>query len=304
MAVAVAFYSYGGPEVLRTIDVPDEQAGPGQVRVRVVTAGVNPVDCKLRAGFFAGKVDVTFPARLGNEFAGVVDQVGTDVAGVAVGSEVLGFTAGQAYAQHVVVGAEQVAVKPAGLPWDVAGGLSAVGQTAYNALAELRVESGDIVLIHAAAGGVGTIATQLAHQRGAMVIGTARESNHDYLRSLGATPVTYGDGLADRVRELAPSGVDAVLDAIGGEAIDVSLDVAKDRDRIGTLASEDAQARYGIRRLRGTRSAETLAELAELVAAGSLLLPVRNTFALTDAAAAHREVETGHVRGKIVLNVD
>jgi enoyl reductase len=304
VAVAVAFDSYGGPEVLRAIDVVDEQPGPGQVRVRVRSAGVNPVDCKFRRGYFEGKLDVKFPARLGNEFAGTVDQTGPDVTGIIVGTDVLGFSAGVAYAQYVVVGADQVTAKPAGLAFDVAGGLSAVGQTAYNALRELGVHEGDTLLIHAAAGGVGTIATQLARRLGATVIGTASERNHDYLRSLGAQPVTYGAGLADRVRRLAPSGVDAVLDAIGDEeAIESSLVLAKDRDRIGTLAREDVD-RFGIRRLRGTRSAAILGELANQVATGALRLPVWRTFPLVDAADAHREVETGHVRGKVVLTVD
>lgn len=302
MALAVAFDSYGGPDVLRTIDVPVEQTGPGQVRVRVHAAGVNPVDCKLRRGYFEGKADVTFPARLGNEFAGVVDQTGPDV-GIATGTEVLGFTSGQAYAQFVVVGADQVTPKPAELPFDVAGGLSAVGQTAYHAVRELAVGEGDTLLVHAAAGGVGTVATQLARRLGATVIGTASERNHDYLRSLGAQPVTYGAGLADRVRRLAPSGVDAVLDAIGDDgAIEASLVLAKQRDRIGTLGREDV-SRFGIRRLRGTRSAAVLTELADLVAGGALRLPVWRTFPLAGAADAHREVEAGHVRGKVVLIV-
>jgi enoyl reductase len=303
VVLAVVFYSYGGPDVLRTIDVSEPVAGPGQVRVRVRTAGVNPVDCKLRSGYFQGKVDVTFPQRLGNEFAGVVDQVGADVTDVEVGADVLGFTAAHAYAQYAVVDADQVTPKPPNLPWDTAGGLSAVGQTAYNALAELKVGPGDTVLIHAAAGGVGTVATQLARQRGATVIGTAGEANHDYLRSLGATPVRYGDGLVERVRRLAPSGVDAVLDAIGGPAIDASLELVDDRTRIGTLVSEDAVVRYGIRRLRGVRSAETLAVLAAQVAAGTLRLPVWRAFPLVEAAQAHREVEAGHVRGKVILTV-
>lgn len=305
MSVAVGFHSYGGPDVLRIMEVADEDPGPGQVRVRVRAAGVNPVDCKLRSGFFAGKVDVRFPARLGNEFAGVVAQVGADVTDVSVGEEVLGFAAGQAYAQYVVVGADQVTRKPAALPVEVAGGLSAVGQTAHNALRELNVGSGETLLIHAAAGGVGTIATQLARDLGATVIGTASDRNHEYLRSLGALPVTYGPGLVDRVRQLAPSGVDAVLDLIGHDsAIEASLELTEDHARIGTLASEDAQDRYGVRRLRGARSAALLAELATEAANGALRLPIWRTFALADAAAAHREVGGGHVRGKVVLTVE
>lgn len=300
----MAFSSYGGPEVLEKIDVPEPVAGAGQVRVRVRTAGVNPVDCRLRRGYFQGKVKVEFPQRLGNEFAGVIDQAGEDVDDLQVGAAVLGFTAAEAYAEYVVVGADQVTAKPPDLAWEVAGGLSAVGQTAHNALEELRVGSGETVLIHAAAGGVGTVATQLARQRGANVIGTAGAKNHDYLRSLGATPVQYGDGLAEQVRHLAPSGVDAVLDAIGGEAIPASVELCADRDRIGTLVSEDAPVQYGIRRLRGVRSARLLGDLAAQAATGTLRVPIWRTFPLTQAADAHTESETGHVRGKVILVVE
>jgi enoyl reductase len=301
--MAIAFSAYGGPQVLHQIEVPVTDPGPGEVRVRVRNAGVNPVDCKLRRGDFAGRVPVTFPQRLGNEFAGLVDAVGDGVANVCVADPVLGFTAAQAYAEYVVVGCDQVVARPVEVPWEVAGALSAVGQTASNALDELRVGSGDTVLIHAAAGGVGTVATQLARQRGATVIGTASWGNHEYLRSLGATPVMYGDGLADRIRALAPAGVDAVLDAIGGDAIPTSVAVGKERDRIGTLVDEEAAAAYGIHRLRGVRSADTLAKLAAQVAEGTLVLPISRVFPIVEVAEAHRIVEAGHVRGKVVLEV-
>jgi enoyl reductase len=291
----------GAPDDRRGRPGAGAGTGPG-ARTR---GGGQPGRLQAQARVLRGQGRGSVPARLGNEFAGVVDQVGEGVGDALLGSEVLGFTAGEAYAQYVVVGADQVTAKPAGLPFEVAGGLSAVGQTAFNAMRELGIRSGETLLVHAAAGGVGTVATQLAHQLGAAVIGTASERNHDYLRSLGAQPVVYGDGLVDRVRELAPSGVDAVLDAIGDDgAIEASLALAKDRGRIGTIAREDAPELYGIRRLRGVRSAAILAELAERAAAGSLVLPVWRTFPLADAAAAHREVETGHVRGKVVLTVE
>ncbi|MEO3930650.1 NADP-dependent oxidoreductase [Micromonosporaceae bacterium B7E4] len=302
MSTRIVFYEYGDPDVLRRVDGPDPEAGPGQIRVRVRTAGVNPVDCKLRSGAFAGLgPPVTFPRTLGNEFAGVVDQIGEGVSEVSVQDEVLGFATAAAYAEHVLVTPQQITAKPTGLDWEVAGSLSAVGQTAYNALRELGVEAGETVLVHAAAGGVGTVAVQLAVARGAHVIGTASERNHDYLRSLGATPVSYGDGLVDRVRALAPSGVDAALDAVGGAAVTASLELVPDRDRIGTLVDQGAADQYGIKRLRGVRSAAILAELAELAAAGRLRLPIWKAFPLKDAADAHREVETGHVRGKVTL---
>ncbi|WP_019819646.1 NADP-dependent oxidoreductase [Saccharomonospora saliphila] len=303
MATAIAFSAYGGPDVLKLTDVEVPEPGPGQVRVRVRAAGVNPIDCKLRGGAFADSDD-TFPQRLGNEFAGTIERVGPDVTRFSAGDDVLGFTVMEAYAEAVVVGVEQITAKPAALPWPVAGALSAVGQTAYNALTELRVAEGETLLVHAAAGGVGTVATQLARRLGASVVGTASERNHEYLTSLGAVPVTYGAGLVDRVRAAAPQGVDAALDAIGGDAIDASLALVADRDRIGTLVDAEAAAREGFRRLRGQRSAELLAELAALAADGALQLPVSNTYPLAEAARAHREVETGHVRGKVVLTLD
>ncbi|WAZ24648.1 NADP-dependent oxidoreductase [Streptomyces cinnabarinus] len=301
MATAIVFSAYGGPEVLGPLEIEEPVAGPGEVRVRVRAAGVNPVDVKLRRGDFAGLVPVTFPQRLGNEFAGVIDQVGADVTGFAAGDEVLGFTAMAAYTEVLTVPADSVTGKPDALPWELAGVLSAVGQTACNALRELKVASGDTLLVHAAAGGVGTVAIQLARRLGARVIGTASERNHAYLRALGAEPVVYGDGLAERVRALAPEGVDVVLDAVGGASVDASLELVADRARIGTTVDQKAADEHGIVRLRGARSAGMLAELAGLAARGELVLPIAAAHPLAAAAEAHREVETGHVRGKVVL---
>jgi enoyl reductase len=305
MASSVVFRSYGDPDVLELVEVPAPTAGEKEVRVRVRAAGVNPVDCKIRRGAFAtaDEPDV-FPQTLGNEFAGVVDQVGSAVTGVSVGDEVLGFATATAYAEYVVVPAEQVTGKPAGLAWEAAGSLSAVGQTAYHALRTLQVAAGETLLVHAAAGGVGTVAVQLARHQGATVIGTASPRNHPYLRALGVTPVPYGDDLVERVQVMAPGGVDAALDAVGGAAIPASLELVSDRSRVGTLVDQEAATRYGIHRLRGARSAETLAELAALAASGVLRLSIWRSFPLAAAAEAHREVETGHVRGKVVLTVD
>ena len=301
MSRAVVFDAYGGPEVLRVVEVPAPEPGPGQIRVRVRAAGVNPIDAKVRGGRLDGRFPVAFPQTLGNEFAGVVDRLGAGVTGCRAGAEVFGFTSMAAYADHVLVGADQVAAKPADLPWVTAAALSAVGQTAYHALRILAVGRGETLLVHAAAGGVGTVAVQLARRLGATVIGTASEGNHDYLRSLGATPVTYGAGLAERVRGLAPGGVDAVLDCVGAGAVRASLDLVADRRRIGTTADETAAGSYGVHRVRYDRSADTLAELARLHGAGDLVLPIARTFALEAAPDAHRAIETGHVRGKIVL---
>ncbi|WP_396990627.1 NADP-dependent oxidoreductase [Nonomuraea sp. C10] len=303
MMRAAAFAEFGGPEVLRVMELPAPQAGPGQVRVRVRTAGVQPFDAAVRAGWTPPGVTGGLPRIPGNEFAGVVDQVGEGVTGVTAGAEVLGFSLLRCYAEYVVVDAGDVTPKPASMPWEVAGSLTAGAQTAELALEGLAVTEGDTLLVHAAAGAVGTVAVQVAGMRGATVIGTAREENHAYLRDLGAIPVAYGAGLADRVRALAPGGVDAALDGAGGDALEVSLELVKDRDRILTLVEHDRAAELGIKVTRGTRSAERLARYAALYAEGRLKFPVRGTYPLERAADAHREIETRHGAGKIVITV-
>jgi NADPH:quinone reductase-like Zn-dependent oxidoreductase len=302
MNIVMAFHSYGPPEVLEAIAADPPRAAEGQVRIRVLAAGVQPVDTYVRSGRFAARLPpVPFPQTLGNEFAGVVDEVGDGVTEVTAGDEVIGFTLRAAYATFVVVPASHIVPKPPEMPWREAGALSASGQTACTALKDLRVGRGETVLIHAAAGGVGTIATQLARVWGATVIGTASAANHDYLRALGAIPVTYGDGLIERVRVIAPDGVDAVLDAIGGPALPASIAVAKQRDRIGSIADPAAASALGVRFLQTRRSREQLLELLDLYRAGQLKVMIWKSFPMADAARAHREVETGHVRGKVVL---
>ncbi|MGH8447603.1 MAG: NADP-dependent oxidoreductase [Solimonas sp.] len=304
---AVVFAAYGGPDVLETRAVPRPLPGPGQVRVRVRAAGVQPADAKLRAGRPAGRawpLPVRFPQMLGNEFAGAIDRLGPGADEFAVGDEVLGWAVLSCYAEYVVVSPAQIVAKPPAMPWAVAGALSASGQTAYAALQALNVGRGDTLLIHAAAGGVGSAAVQLARRHGATVIGTASAANHDYLRGLGATPVAYGPGLVERVRALAPLGIDAALDAIGDEALVASVALGIDRGRIGTLADPAAAERLGVRSLRTRRSLACLNELVELHGSGALDVTVRRTYALHEAAAAHRELDSGHGRGKLVLLID
>ncbi|GAA2901980.1 NADP-dependent oxidoreductase [Streptosporangium fragile] len=300
---AAAFHEFGGPEVLRVTEIATPEAGEGQVRVRVRAAGVQPFDVAVRRGWTPAGVTGDLPRVPGNEFAGVVDQVGAGVTGISPGAEVLGFTLLNAYAEYVVVPAENVTPKPAAMPWEVAGGFTAGTQTAHIALRQLEVGEGDTVLVHAAAGGVGTAAVQLARLWGATVIGTAREENHDYLRSLGAIPVAYGEGLLERVRALAPGGVDKVLDGAGGEALDVSLRLVKP-ERVITLVEHGKAAELGVQLTRGVRLASRLAELAALHAEGRLVFPVRRTYPLRRAADAHREVEGRHGRGKVVITID
>lgn len=300
---ALAFSRYGGPDVLEIIDVPEPAVGAGQVRVRVKAAGVQSFEAKLRRGDLRGYVPVTFPQRLGNELAGVIDAVGEGVTALSVNDEVLGYTTLQADAELVTVEAAQVTRKPTEMGWEVAGALSASGQTAYLALRSLEVGKDDVVLIHAAAGGVGTAATQLALAWGAKVIGTASEVNHDYLRSLGAIPVTYGDGLAERVRLIAPDGVDAALDAVGGVANEASIAVVKDKSRAGTIVDYAAAHRLGIRLLGGERSVEILAELSNMHVSGKLQVPISLSVPMEHAAEAHRQIDTGHSRGRVVLTI-
>ncbi|MFD9943292.1 NADP-dependent oxidoreductase [Nonomuraea sp. NPDC059023] len=298
---AAAFAEFGGPEVLKVMELPAPQAGPGQVRVRVKAAGVQPYDTAVRAGWTPPGITGDLPRVPGNEFAGVIDQVGEGVTGFAIGAEVLGFTQLNAYAEYAVVPSGSVTPKPAGLAWEVAGAMTAGVQTAEIAMDNLAIGSGDTLLIHGAAGSVGGAATQIARRRGATVIGTARAVNHDYLRDLGAIPVEYGPGLADRVRALAPGGVTAALDGAGGEALEVSLELVADRDRILTLFEHDKAAGLGIRTTVGERLAERLGRYAALVAAGEFKYHIRSTYHLSEAADAHREMETGHGRGKIAI---
>ncbi|GII79358.1 oxidoreductase [Sphaerisporangium rufum] len=301
MARIVVFEEYGGPEVLRVIETADPRPAAGQIRVRVRAAGVQPFDAFYRRGDFARYRPATFPARLGNEVAGVVDAAGQDATGFAPGDEVIAFVDAVGYADTVVAPATSAVHRPPGMPWPEAGALSASGQTADTALDELGVTAGDTLLVHAAAGGVGSFAVQLAVARGATVIGTASERNHEYLRAFGAIPVTYGPGLAERVRALAPGGITAALDCVGGQANEVSVELLGSPDRAVTLADWDAGRRVGVRRVGTGRSAARLARLLAHYEKGTLQVPVTATFPLDQAPAAHRAIETGHTRGKIVL---
>lgn len=299
---AAALESFGPPEVLRLTELEEPHAGPGQVRVRVRAAGVLPFDLRVRTGWAPPTVALDLPVVPGNEFAGVVDELGDGVSGFAVGDEVLGYCVLGAYAELLTVAADQVVAKPADMPWEVAAAYPGNAQGARMALEAIGVGQGDTVLIHAAAGGLGSFSVQLARVLGAStVIGTASEANHDHLRSLGAIPVTYGDGLVERVREVAPGGVDAALDAAGPEALRASVELVEDRQRIRTMISFEEAAALGVPDLTGTRSAQRLAELVALHGQGRIRIHVRRTYPLADAAGAHRDVGSGHGRGKVVL---
>ncbi|MER5638591.1 NADP-dependent oxidoreductase [Kitasatospora sp. NPDC002227] len=306
---AIAIRRYGGPEVVEYTELPDPKVGPDSVLVRVKAAGVNPVDWKIREGYLDGMIDAHFPLVMGWDLAGVVQAVGGGVTEYAVGDEVIGYVRKDCvehgtYAELVAAPVRTLARKPAALDWAAAGGLPLAGLTAYQGLVKaLRLAAGETVLIHAAAGGVGSLAVQIGVSLGARVIGTASERNHDWLRGLGAEPVAHGEGLAERVRELAPDGVDAALDLVGGGMAALSAELVRDRTRIASVAD------YGVVALGGhyvwvRPDAADLTALADLADAGKLSVPVASTFPLAQAASAQALNAEGRTRGKIVLLVD
>jgi len=299
---AAVFDRYGPPEVLHVADLPDPEPGPGEVRVRVRAAGVQPFDVAVRRGWIR-RGPGRFPHQVGQEYAGVVELLGPGVTGLAVGDPVLGSTMQAGQATHVVVPAEDVVAKPPELDFPTAAALVAAAQTASGALAELGVGPGDVLLVHAAAGSVGTVAVQLARLAGATVIGTASPGNHGYLRQLGALPVTYGDGLVAAVRAAAPGPVTVALDGAGDGAIAASVALGIAPERIGTIVDDKAAAEFGARVVRAGRSPVRLAEVVALAARGVVTMPVR-AYPLSEVADAHAAVESRHGRGKVVLIVE
>ncbi|HEX4724177.1 MAG TPA: NADP-dependent oxidoreductase [Pseudonocardiaceae bacterium] len=297
---AVRIDAFGGPEVLHEAEVDTPTPGPGQVRVRVRSVGVNPFDGKVRSGAMQAVFDTPLPAILGFEVAGVVDATGDGVSGFAVGDEVFGWSDTGAYAEYAL--ATRIARKPAGLAWNTAVALPVAGQTAERVLGLLELRSGETLLIHGAAGAVGTVAVQLAIARGATVIGTASAANHEYLAAFGAIPTGYGAGLVERVRALAPNGVDAVFDVAGRGALPDSIELRHGTDRIVTIADPDA-AGLGVVFSSGGGKVD-LAALADLAVKGELVVAIAGTCPLAEAATAHRVIEAGHARGKLVLTVD
>ncbi|WP_072691592.1 NADP-dependent oxidoreductase [Rhodococcus marinonascens] len=298
---AISYSSYGGPEVLETVDVPVPVPAGNQVRLVIRAAGVNPFDWKVRSGSMAEVMKVKFPKIPGSEVAGVVDALGPGATGVTVGDEMFGWSDTGGYAEYAL--ASVVVPKPRELSWTDAVTLPVAGEAADRALGLLNLEPGETVLVNGASGAVGTMAAQLARKRGVTVIGSASVRHHDALRELGVTPTTYGEGMAGRVRALAPGGVDAVLDA-GHGGLEAAMDLRGGVERIVTL-SDAAAFDLGITFSSGTsddRSTETLRRLGDLAAAGEFSLPPVRTFALTDAARAQRAGEEGGGRGKIVLH--
>jgi NADPH:quinone reductase-like Zn-dependent oxidoreductase len=303
MPRAVRFDHYGGSEVLEVRDVETPVPGPGEVRIAVRAAGVNPVDWKIMRGMLASIRPLEFPAGLGSDAAGVVEALGEGVEQLAVGDHVLGSSSTPAYAEQALARVEKLTRRPPGVAWEIAGSLAVVVGTAYKTLAMLDLQEGETLLIHAASGGVGFAAVQLAGARGINVIGTAGESNHDMLRAAGATPVLYGDGLANRVRAIAGDGVDAVLDASGRGELGVSVELAGGPERVLTIAGQDA-AEHGVRFHGvggGEDTVEALEQVLPLIESASFSFPIAATFALERAGEALELSEAGHTRGKLVI---
>jgi NADPH:quinone reductase-like Zn-dependent oxidoreductase len=304
---AVRFDQYGPVDVLDVRDVPVPEPGPGEVLVRVKAAAINPGEAKIRDGSLDAIFPATFPSGEGSDFAGVVDKLGPDVTTVAIGEDVIGWVdTRSSHAEYVVAEAANLARKPAGLPWEVAGAIPIVGFTAWAMVGAVDVKPGDTVVVSAAAGGVGSIAVQLAKRRGATVIGLASPSNHDWLTRHGVIPVAYGDNVADRIRNALPAGstVDAFLDAHGGDYPELALgDLKVSPERIDTIARFDAGAKYGVKTVGGSTvaSAAVLSELANLAATKELEIPLAQTFPLSEVRAAYTQLAKGHLRGKIVL---
>lgn len=304
MPRAVQYDSYGGPDVLEVRDVPRPVPGPAQVLVEVRAAGINPGEAAIREGAFAQRWPSTFPSGQGSDLAGVVVELGADISDWGIGDEVLGFTDDRAsHAEYVAVAANHLAHKPAGLSWERAGALHVVGATAWAAVAALDLTPADTVVVSGAAGGVGSLAVQLARRTGATVIGLAGTANHDWLAEHGVQPLTYGDGVADRIGAAAPDGVDAFLDTYGGGYVDLALSLGVRPARINTIVDFAAVAEHGVLTVGNAQgaSAEVLGELAGLIADGELELPVAATFPLEDVQAAYAQLERRHTRGKIVL---
>jgi NADPH:quinone reductase-like Zn-dependent oxidoreductase len=301
---AVRFDEYGGVDVLEVREVEDPVVGPGRVLVEVRAAGINPGEISIREGQLHERWPATFPSGEGTDLAGVVQAVGDGVTEFAPGDEVLGWTEERAsHAELVAVPADQLTAKPASLPWEVAGSLFVAGMAGYASVQAVAPQAGETVVVSAAAGGVGSVAAQLARRTGATVIGLASEHNHDWLRRHDIVPVTYGDGQAERIREAAHGTVDAFIDTFGGGYVDLAIELGVAPERINTIIDYAAVERLGVN-AQGTHAIATaplLAELAGLVADGSLEIPIARTYPLDQVHDAYRELGKRHSHGKIVL---
>ncbi|MEV7778616.1 NADP-dependent oxidoreductase [Kitasatospora sp. NPDC088351] len=301
MVKALGFVDYGGPENQEFLDRPVLEPGPGQLGITVRAAGVNPVDWKIRTGRL-GK-NRTLPAVLGQEAAGVVERVGPGVEGFTPGDEVFGLAAAGGYAEQTLLLAAMSALRPLGAGFDQVAALPVAAATGDDGVRDVGLGSGRTLLILGIAGGVGSAAAQIARSRGLRVIGTASDTNREYVESLGAVQVRYGDGVAERIRAAAPDGVDGILDLVGGDDLRAAAETLADRAKLVSTVDPDTVAELGGRYITRSTTSETLAALAALVAAGELDPHITGRYPLNRAAEALALVESGHARGKLVLDI-
>jgi NADPH:quinone reductase-like Zn-dependent oxidoreductase len=299
----VRFEEYGGVDVLNVAEVPMPEPEPGQVLVGVKAAGINPGEAKIREGLMHSRWPATFPSGQGSDLAGVVARTGPGVTGFTAGDEVIGYTDDRSsQAEYVLVDAANLTARPAGVPWPVAGSLFVVGATAWAAVRAVALTAGDTVVVSGAAGGVGSVTVQLARRAGATVIGLASPAGHEWLAGHGVIPVSYGDGAAGRIRQAAAK-VDAFIDTVGADYVELALELGVQPSRIDTIVRFDAVRQYGVKAEGNAvgASAAVLAELAGLIDAGELEIPIAATFPLDQVRDAFRLLAEGHVHGKIVL---
>jgi NADPH:quinone reductase len=304
MPRAVQFDEYGGLDVLTVREVELKELGKEDVLVEVRAAGINPGEISIRKGLLDSVFPSTFPSGEGSDLAGVVKEVGIDVTGFAPGDEVLGWSEERSsHAEEAVVPAEQLVRKPADLGWPEAGALYVVGVTAFAAVRAVDIGEGDTVVVSGAAGGVGTITVQLLKVAGANVVGLASEDHHDWLRDKGVTPVTYGEGVLERIIEATPDGIEAFIDLYGPEYIDLALQLDVPPEKIETIISFERAAEVGAK-AEGSSTASTpeiLGEMAELVSAGKVEVPIAAEYPLAEVREAFEQLEDRHTLGKIVL---
>jgi len=304
MAKAVRFDHYGDIDVLYVADVEIPKADPGEVVVQVKAAGTNPGEASIRKGFLDARAPATFPSGQGSDLAGVVYEVGQGVTTWSVGDEVLGWSwRRSSQAEYVAVPADQLIAKPPALSWPVAGSLYVVGVTAYAAVRAVGAGPGDTVVVSAAAGGVGSVVVQLLKVKGSRVVGIASEAHHAWLTSVGVIPVSYGNGLAERLKDAADGKIDAFIDLFGPEYLHLAVEFGVPRERIETIISFEAAQELGTK-AEGSgdaTSTDVLAEMAALVASGRIVVPIAATYPLDQVREAYTELEQRHTRGKIVL---
>jgi NADPH:quinone reductase-like Zn-dependent oxidoreductase len=304
MPKAVRFDQYGGIDVLQIVDVEQPVPDSGQVLVNVKAAGINPGEASIRKGLLDSRWPATFPSGEGSDLAGVVVAIGEGVEGFAVGDEVLGFTDKRAsHAEFVVVEAKDLTYRPRNVSWEAAGSLFVAGATAYAAIRAVSLKRGDTLAVSGAAGGVGSIVVQLAVKEGVKVIGLASPTHHQWLSDHGVIPVSYGEGVEERIRAATDDHLDAFIDTFGADYVELALKLGVRPERIDTIINFEAVTKYGVKAEGNAQgaSAAVLADLAQLIDQGELEIPIARVYPLADVREAYRELEQHHTHGKIVL---